>query len=177
MPVNDLRSLPRRVILLALPAGALGLPGCGSAPDARPSAPAGGAKPPAPDTSPLVAERRWLQQWFAGTPVVIAQQRDGALAVTVPREFCFDPGSHAVKPPLAAVLDKVAESLRRQRQARVDTLAVPADGERDAALLRRRGLAVRDHLRSRGVADARLAAPATTASAGVLLRLQLPSPA
>jgi outer membrane protein OmpA-like peptidoglycan-associated protein len=119
-------------------------------------------------------EERWLRQWFDGTPVQIVRQRDGALAVTVPAAFCFDPGRHAVKPPLAAVLDKVAESLRRQRQARLDALAVPADAEGDAALLRRRGLAVRDHLRARGVDDARLAQPATTAASGVRLQLRAP---
>lgn len=166
-------STTRRALLLSLPWAAAGLVACGTAPPPRPAGPA--AAPPRPPAEPpLVAERRWLQQWFEGTPVVIALQRDGALLVAVPREFCFDTGRHAVKPALAAVLDKVAESLRRQRAARLDGLAVPDDAAANAALVRRRGTAVRAHLLGRGVPEARLAAASVAASPAVQLRIVMP---
>lgn len=160
----------RRTLLLGLPWAAAGLVACGTATPPRPAEPAAPAPRP-PAEPPLVAERRWLQQWFEGTPVAIALQRDGALSVTVPREFCFDTGRHAVKPALAAVLDKVAESLRRQRAARLDGLAVPDDAAANAALVRRRGASVRQHLLGRGVPEARLAAPTLAASPAVQLRI------
>lgn len=164
----------RRTLLLSLPGAASGLVACGTAPPPRPVDP-GAAPPRTPAEPPLVVERRWLQQWFEGTPVVITLQRDGTLAVSVPREFCFDNGRHAVKPALAAVLDKVAETLRRQRPARLDQLAVPDDAAVDAGLLRRRGLAVRQHLLGRGVPEARLAAPAAAAAPAVQLRIAMPA--
>lgn len=153
------------------------LAGCASTPPpsqapARPEAPAARA-------APLEVERQWLQSWFEGTPVAIATAADGSLAVTVPREFCFERGQHAVKPALAAVLDKVAESLRRQRQVQLALVAAPADGAggaaADAALSQRRAAAVRQHLRGRGVPEARLAAATASAAPAVQLRLVLPS--
>lgn len=106
--------------------------------------------------------------------MTIALQRDGALSVAVPREFCFDSGRHAVKPALAAVLDKVAESLRRQRAARLDQLAVPDDAAANAALVRRRGTAVRQHLLGRGVPEARLAAATAATAPALQLRIVMP---
>jgi outer membrane protein OmpA-like peptidoglycan-associated protein len=162
----------RRILLLSLPCVAAGLVACGTAPPPRAARPE--VAPPRPPTEPpLVVERRWLQQWFEGTPVAITLQRDEALSVSVPREFCFDNGRHAVKPALAAVLDKVAESLRRQRLARLDQMAVPDDTAANAALLRRRGQAVRQHLLGRGVPEARLALPAAAASPALQLRIVL----
>lgn len=119
----------------------------------------------------LAVERRWLQQWFEGTPVHIAQPQRDALAVEVPRDFCFDKGSAAVKPPLQAVLDKLALSLRRQPQARLQLVAAPADTGGDAALARQRAARVRDHLRSRGVPADRLGEARATTAAAVQLRV------
>lgn len=140
------------------------------------------AKPEAPAarSAPLEVERQWLQSWFEGTPVLIATAADASLAVTVPREFCFERGQHVVKPALAAVLDKVAESLRRQRQVQLALVAAPADGAgaaaaADAALAQRRAVAVRHHLRGRGVPDARMAAATASTAPAVQLRLVLPS--
>ena len=120
----------------------------GAPPAGKPASPAAA---PAETVGPLDVERRWLQSWFEGTPVDIAGGADGSLRVTVPREFCFDAGQSRLKPPLAAVLDKVAESLRRRPQLQLDMLAAPADASANAALSRRRAVAVRQHLRSRGV--------------------------
>jgi outer membrane protein OmpA-like peptidoglycan-associated protein len=154
------------------------LAGCASPPAPsqpgvpRPAADAG--TPPRPLS--LESERHWLQSWFAGTPVQIALRSDGALAVEVPREFCFDAGRSAVKPALAAVLDKVAESLRRQRTARLTLLAAPGDPAPNAGLARQRAEQVRTHLRGRGVPESRLAASSNAVAAAVQLRLELPAP-
>ncbi len=144
---------------------------------APPSAPVP-APAPEPRLTPelaaeLVAEQQWLDSFFGGTPVQIERQRDGSLLVGVPREFCFEPGKSRVKPPLAAVLDKVAESLRRRTGARLALLAAPDDaGAAATPLARQRGAQVQKHLRDRGVPPARLAEPSAAAAAGgVQLRI------
>jgi len=132
--------------------------------------------PPAPEPPPgrkvpsLTTERDWLLSFFRGTPVVIAQGSDGLLSVDVPREFCFDANRSAVKPPLAAVLDKVAESLRRTR-ARLPVLAAPADPGGNAALALQRANQMRSHLLGRGVPAAQIGLPTASSAAAVQLRL------
>lgn len=180
----------RRAVL----AGLTVLAACGSTPPAPPPAPApkappapakpsarGGAERSEPERRAalpegLAVEQRWLQSWFKGTPVLIAPRDEGLLAVEVPREFCFDAGQAEVKPALAAVLDKVAESLRRRPAAMVAVVAAPGDAGGNGALAQRRAASVYRHLRDRGVAASRLAAPATTTAAAVQLRIGLPSP-
>jgi outer membrane protein OmpA-like peptidoglycan-associated protein len=102
--------------------------GCSSVGQPAPAAPPAPAAAPADQRAAvpaaLAVERQWLQSWFQGTPVLIGQGDDGALSVDVPREFCFDPGRSSVKPALAAVLNKVAESLRRVPQRVVEGLRI-----------------------------------------------------
>ncbi len=124
----------------------------------------------------LAVERQWLAQWFRGTPVLVAQRDDGAVTVDVPREFCFEPRSSTPKPALAAVLDKLAESLRRVPQAGLTLLAAPDDAGGTGALALQRAARMQDHLRGRGVAGARLGKPAATAAAAVQLRVQAAVP-
>src|SRR4249920_282239 len=143
---------------------------------------------PPPPTTPaqrtaaaeaLAVERQWLGSWFRDTPVKVAQRGDGVLTLEVPREFCFDAGRSTVKPALAAVLDKLAESLRRVPQAQVALLAAPDDANVTTPLAMQRGDRMREHLRSRGVAESRLGKPSPAASPSVQLRLiaaPLPSP-
>jgi outer membrane protein OmpA-like peptidoglycan-associated protein len=170
----------RRPWLLMLAAG---LAGCGtrslvpasSSGSTGSSASSAVPAPSAPDLAPadaLEAERAWLQSWFDGTPVRIALRGDGRLAVDVPREFCFAPGSAKIKTALAAVLDKVAESLRRRPQLRLESLAAPSDEGGARVLAAERGQRIRRHLRDRGVPEARLAAvgSADTAALQLLLR-------
>ena len=123
----------------------------------------------------LGVERQWLQSWFEGTPVAIAQRSDGAVTVDVPREFCFEPGRDKVKPALAAVLDKVAESLRRRPQTRLVLLAAPGDAADTVPLATRRALKVQRHLLARGVPAARIGKPTSTATAAVQLRIEIGS--
>jgi len=174
------------LLAAALLAGCASAPRPGAAPSQAP--PGQAAAPPAaaassvPErrtaaASSLAVERQWLASWFKGTPVVVAQHSDGAVTVDVPREFCFDPGRDAVKPALAAVLDKVAESLRRTAIAEVRFIAAPGDPGSPPALALQRAARVHDYLRGRGVAAARLAKPSPAPAATVHLRLDAPPPA
>jgi outer membrane protein OmpA-like peptidoglycan-associated protein len=106
----------------------------------------------------LSVERDWLRAWFEGTPVVIEQRGEGPLSVQVPLAFSFEPRRATVKPALAAVLDKLAQSLRRSRAA-LPLLAAPADPAGSPALAVQRATAVRAHLLSRGVPMAQLGPP------------------
>ncbi|MBX3635943.1 MAG: OmpA family protein [Rubrivivax sp.] len=166
----------RRHLAVLLSAAAAGLAGCASVATAPPrDAPKAPVDSPPAAATPLAIERQWLQQWFEGTPVRIAQGADGALTVEVPREFCFDAGRSTVKPALAAVLDKVAESLRRVSQARLVLVAAPQDGDAASPLAQQRGAAMRRHLMTRGVLSSRIAAPAAAEGAVVQLRVDLPA--
>lgn len=165
-------------LALTLALGGCALPGAAPASTSAPgAAPPPAAEPDPPPAAgrptPLMIERQWLQSWFKGTPVRIAQRGDGPLAVEVPVAFCFEAGAARVEPPLAALLDKVAESLRRVPQARLDTLAAPADAGASAGLALRRGDAVRRYLAARGVPGRQLGPP--TAGTTPVLRLVIVS--
>lgn len=158
----------RAVIVLA----AAGLGGCaGVAPPAPTAAPRNAAELRAAAPSALTAERKWLQSWFEGTPVRIDQQRDGPVDVEVPQPFGFDEGRDRIKPPLAAVLDKVAQSLVRMPTARLTLVAAPADPAK-AEIGMRRAEAIRRHLGARGVAAERIGKPSVASTAGVRLRIE-----
>jgi outer membrane protein OmpA-like peptidoglycan-associated protein len=150
--------------------------GCTSVAPPAPSKPAAPADQRAATPAALTVERQWLQSWFQGTPVLIGQRNDGAVNVDVPREFCFDPGRSSVKPALAAVLDKVAESLRRVPLARLSLLAAPDDATGTAPLALERAVQVQKHLLSRGVPAARLVRPTATSAAAVQLRMEAAPP-
>lgn len=120
-------------------------------------APVPAAAPPAAPTqrATLASEQVRLAELFRGTPVVFTLQQDGSLRVTVPRRHSFDIGTARIKPPLAAVLDRLAKSQSRTN-ARF-RLAAPADPDaRMPTLARDRAASLRDHLMARGVAAARL---------------------
>ena len=171
---------------------ALSLCGCASAPPPSASsspatiaAPGSAASTPPPTAaqqrtaaaSTLAVERQWLASWFKGTPVVVAQRPDGAVVVDVPREFCFDPGHDTVKPALAAVLDKVTQSLRRTPTAELHLIAAPNDAGGSATLGVQRATRVYDYLRAHGIPAGRLAKPSAASGAAVQLRMEVPSPA
>lgn len=178
----------RRIADLALLFGAAVLAGAcattGSAPAPTGQAPVspGSAAPPgepprpAPaPLPPLATEQRFLEDWFRGTPVVIATQGTQNLNVEVPLAFSFDTGKADIKPALAAVLERVAESLRRQVGARV-TIAAPTDSGGAGALAQQRAQRVREHLVTRRIAAPRIAlAEGSPRSGGpVQLRLVIP---
>jgi outer membrane protein OmpA-like peptidoglycan-associated protein len=125
----------------------------------------------------LTVERQWLLSWFKGTPVVIEATDNDGTGVQVPLEFSFKSGGAAVQPALVAVLDKVAESLRRVPSSALVRVSAPGDGtgasssSRDVTLALERAAAMRQHLRSRGVPAARLAQPSAATGGAVLLRI------
>jgi hypothetical protein len=136
--------------------------------DAPPSTVPG--EPPRPGQAPpnvLAAEVTWMRQLFDGTPVVIASEPDGSMRVDVPMQFSFDAKSNAPKPPLRAVMDKVAVSMARQASSKVH-LATPGPVARGAAM--------RNYLQGRGVIGLRVVvlAPPQTGDA-VMLRV-VPGP-
>ena len=154
------------------------LHGCSTVTPSVP-APAAAPKPsapPAPRPAALAVERQWLQSWFKGTPVRIEQRSESVFTIDVPRDYCFDAGGSAIKPPLAAVLDKLAQSLQRKPEVRVELLAAPADAAGASALAQQRGDSVRRHLVARGVSSQQLAAPSVTDAAAVQLRIGLAAP-
>jgi outer membrane protein OmpA-like peptidoglycan-associated protein len=132
------------------------------------------AAPPAAAADGLAAERRWLRQWFDGTPVRIEQPAEGQLRVAVPREFCFEGGKARIKPPLAAVLAKLAESLRRQPQAQLALVSTPDDDNRSKALGAERAAQVRRALNERGVPVGRLGGDSAVQGDTLQLHITLP---
>ena len=121
--------------------------GACAGPSPRPSTPA-----PQPT---LAQERERLAGLFDGTPVVLAIDRDGSLRAEVPLRFCFEPSGAVVKPPLAALLDRLAASPATRGGAW--SVAAPGDPtSKDTALATQRAASVRDHLVSRGAAASKV---------------------
>lgn len=155
------------------------LAACSSPPPSPASSPAPAApSTPSPPPRPtgLAVERQWLQSWFEGTPVRIVQRSESSFSIEVPREFCFDPGRSDIKPPLAAVLDKLAQSLQRKPAARVQGLAAPGDAAGASPLARQRAEEVRKYLSSRGVPSQQLGPPTASTVPAVQLRIGVESP-
>ena len=144
------------VPLIALLA-ACGTPRPSSTASSSASVPASLAAP-APRAT-LAGEQVRLAELFRGTPVTFAMQQDGSLRATVPRRFSFDAGAIKVKPPLAAVLDRLAKG-QLQSTARM-RVSAPGDPEtRGGNLARDRALSVRDYLTAQGIVATRLQAGA-----------------
>ena len=152
-----------------------GAPGASTGPGAvEPASPLPGARPtapPAPALTPAQSEQRFLEDWFRGTPVSISLADVNTLVVEVPLTHSFTPGSPAIKPALAAVLDRVATSLRRQPALRV-AVATPTDPNAAVALAANRSQQVRDYLIGRGVTASRMAGVGT-ARTGSPVQLRL----
>jgi hypothetical protein len=143
--------------------------GCAAPTTVPPSAPPGTAEPPRPGQPPpnvLAAEVSWMKQLFDGTPVAIASEPDGSMRVDVPLGFSFDDKSNAPKPPLRAVMDKVAASMARQASAKVH-IASPGPVARGAAM--------RSYLQGRGVIGLRVVVLAPPPGDAVTLRV-VPGP-
>jgi outer membrane protein OmpA-like peptidoglycan-associated protein len=172
--------LRRRLALLPLP---LLLVACASSGPPAPAGPAGtpgraaeGGREATPAEA-LATEQRWLRSWFDGTPVRIEQQGDGSLLVEVPRAFCFDAGRSRVKPPLAAVLGKVAESLRRRPKAQLALVSAPDESPGGRSLATERAVQVRRTLSERGVPLAQLGRETAVGGESLQLRIVVPSAA
>jgi hypothetical protein len=140
-------------------------PPAGSGPGAAPTA----TEPPRPGQPPptvLASEVRWMQALFDGTPVRIAGEPDGAMRVTVPMDFSFDAQSSTPKPPLRAVMDKLASSLARQPSAKVQVAAPGAAA---------RATAMRNYFGTKGVTALRVVTLPPAAGDAVTMRV-VPGP-
>lgn len=161
-----------RLMRPLLAAAALGITACASVAPPAPGAQTGSTRPAA--DAALAAEHRWLTRLFAGTPVQVTLQRDGQLGVEVPLDFSFDAGRANIKPPLAKVLDYLAQSATRQIATRLH-VAAPADARGAPALALRRASAVRAYLAGKGVSPQRFSEPAATERGAVSVRVE-PAP-
>jgi outer membrane protein OmpA-like peptidoglycan-associated protein len=160
--------------LFAASAAIVLIAGCKTAPPSAPVAANGSAAPSAsgsqvsprqPAPSPatkaastkahLAIEKLRLAELFRGTPVLFALQPDGSMRVDVPLNFSFDAGKAVVKPPLAAVLDRVAAG-QLQEVTQIVVRAPTDAAAKSTTLLGERGASVRDYLVARGLADTRV---------------------
>jgi len=143
------------------------LAGCRTAPaPAPPPPPAVKSKPVPLARTPLAAEQRRLAALFLGTPVVFALQADGSLRADVPLRYCFDSGLAVVKPPLAAVLDRLAKS--QHDEPTKFAVTAPADaGSKSLMLGTERAGSARDYMVERGIIATRFTLVAV-ASGGVV---------
>lgn len=137
-------------------------PAAGTVPAATPEPP----RPGQPPSTVLASEVRWLQALFDGTPVGIASEPDGAMRVTVPMDFSFDAQSSAPKPPLRAVMDKLATTMARQPSAKVHVGAPGAAA---------RVTAMRSYFGTKGVTALRVVAGPPAAGDAVTMRV-VPGP-
>ena len=121
--------------------------------------------PTVPQATPpvLAAEKHWLEELFRDTPVTVSAAADAGVRVEVPLKYAFDSGKDTVKPPLAAVLDKVAASLHRQPRAQL-RVAAPAGVRAEN---------VRQQMLKRGVPASRIA-PLVARGDAVELQLWVP---
>ena len=142
-----MKSLPNAVLAAPLLCALVSLISCNT----TPGGPAVSSEP-----APTVSDEQWrLQRELAGTPVDVDLDSAGRLLVSVPLRYCFDPGRSAVKPPLGAVLEKLAGGLKRQNT----TLRVRAPGDPRGGrfLATDRAASVRDYLVALGVSATRFA--------------------
>jgi hypothetical protein len=140
-----------------------------SAPPPAASVPARPASPPIsapPPHATLASEHKRLVELFRDTPVVFVMQPDGSLRSAVPLRYCFDRGGTAIKPPLAAVLDRLAKS-QLHESSRFRVAAPPDPGTKETPLMRDRVVAVRDRLVAQGIAAGRITLSGAAQVAGV----------
>jgi hypothetical protein len=148
------------------------LPPGSPAPEATTSVPTDPNAPPAaPTVPPIASEKRWLDEWFAKTPVVIRQLNESTLQLTVPMANSFDLGQVPPKPALVAVLDRIAESMRRQVNTRLAVLVSPDTGAPTSQAVSR-AQKLSDHLISRRVQAQRIIT-SRTGVPGAPVQLQL----
>ncbi len=187
MAFTSKRCVELRACLVAMLLAAMG--GCASvvAPPGAAPVVQGGQPPPAVTINPanqraalpaeLVVERQWLQSWFEGTPVTISLRGTHSMTIDIPRQHCFDTGSTRIRPALAAVLDKLAQSLRRLPYSNLAMIAAPEDGGAGRKSLGvQRATRIQRHLRSIGVPAAKLGKPSVTTAEAVQMRIDIAEP-
>jgi outer membrane protein OmpA-like peptidoglycan-associated protein len=164
---------PSRAGLVLALAAPLWLAACGGTPSA--TAPAAGgaaaAVTPAATVRALDGVQRRLKDEFAGTPVTVTWADANRLQVGVPLRHAFAPGRAVVRPPLGAVLDRVAREAKPLGGLGL-SVSAPADaGKGSGVLAAERTAATRDWLVGQGVAAARVSAQVLAGEERVLLTL------
>lgn len=163
-----MRPILRRTLLAAGALAVLALGGCATS---SPS-PAGAAG--APPRVTLAAEQRRFADLFRGTPVEFILQRDGALRVVVPVRDSYEKGRYAVRPPLAAVLDRLARSQRLEPTRFF--VAAPVDPQAKGLLLAtERAASTRDYLVARGIDATRFTLNALSSGDAVVIVIADPA--
>ena len=140
-----------------------------------PAASTASASTPVPPRPSLAVEQKRLAELFKGTPVVFSMHADGSMKVDVPLSFCFDRGAFVVKPPLGAVLDRLARSQRGD----TTKLRVSAAGDTAASgpnLARDRAASARDYMVARGVLATRVVLANGAPGEGVEIVVTDPAP-
>ena len=183
--------LAARSALLVASSAIVLIAGCQSTPPSKPG-PSGAQVPQSPAQarqSPqnaatraastkanLAIEKLRLAELFRGTPVLFVLQPDGSLRAEVPLHFSFDTGKTVVKPPLAAVLDRIATGqLNELTQVVVSAPNDPAT--KDATLVGGRAASVRDYLVAHGLAATRVAVSASAGTGVVrIVVTDMPAP-
>ena len=141
-----------------------------------PSAPGAAASAAVPPRPALAAEQKRLSELFKGTPVVFSMQADGSLKVEVPLSFCFDRGAFVVKPPLAAVLDRLARS-QRGGTTKLRVSAAADTAASGSNLARDRAASTRDYMVARGLPAARVVLASGVPGEGVeIIVSEAPAP-
>jgi len=153
---------PQSIVLL-LGVGALAS-ACTTLYPPSPTSP--GAAGAAASVSSLADEQSRLRQALGGTPVTVELTTEGRLRIEVPLKHSFDPGRSAVKPALAAVLDRMTPGLRQLARTQV-RIAAPPDPNGSAFLGADRAASTRDYLVIRGIGAARFVTVARGAADSV----------
>jgi outer membrane protein OmpA-like peptidoglycan-associated protein len=103
---------------------------------------------------------------------MITLQDDVAMRVAVPLRFCFDFDSAVIKPPLAAVLDRLAKSQQDEPTLmRVTAMPDPRIGNQSvmSSLAANRSVSIREHLVGQGIDSERIKLADSSKSAGVVI--------
>ena len=98
--------------------------------------------------------RNAMEQSTRGTGVEVSRTEDNQLKLNIPNDISFDTGSAAIKPPLRAVLDPFANSLRDDPTARLLIVGHTDNTGTDAVndrLSLERAQSVKNYLVDRGV--------------------------
>ncbi|MCX7902845.1 MAG: OmpA family protein, partial [Burkholderiaceae bacterium] len=104
-------------------------------------------------------QRAKMEQASAGTGIGVERTADNQIRVQIPADAGFDVGRAAIRPQLAHVLDKFAQSMREHPATDIriigDTDSTGSDAVNNP-LSFERAAATRDYLVARGVAVSRI---------------------
>ena len=100
-----------------------------------------------------------MEQATRGTGVDVSRTADNQLKLNIPSDVSFDVNSSAIKPPMRTVLDKFAQTLQGDPNARVQVIGHTDSTGSNAVndpLSVDRAQSVRDYLAGQGVSPSRI---------------------